>query len=191
MFIKNFIKEHWIRVVEFVVLLLITLIGYGFHDEIVNYHLNSFSYYASVITFVAFLIAILEILYTLYKTKSIAMKVADISNQNKSYAISLFANETIFLLEDVEKSILDNDYKSARSSLKLFSRNFERIPGDISKDKENKEKKNMVIDFVNLYYSAVDFNRIPIGRRSTVLKEINNLKDHISSYSRDFDPRMK
>lgn len=186
-------KEHWIRCLEVILLIIFFLFGWFLRDYIVidKNNFNYFSYIASIVTIYALIVSFLEISNGLYRSRTLIQESRKIHEDNRAYAIGVFSNEIVNIIEDIDHYLVEDNYFSAKACLKAFSRNFYKIPGELSDKECNKNVVDGIHDFVNSWYRAANYDKIPQGEKNSVLRDLRNLKKEINEYIRMHNEKVK
>lgn len=125
------LKTHWIRIAYCFTSALIVLMALYKQDDIVSVTsaLNNFSYVGIVITIVALIVSIAEVIHSVRYSKSISFEAEKVLKRAKTIEGAAAVSECLSTLNDAADFIDSQQYQLALKCYQHFRILFSKIPG--------------------------------------------------------------
>lgn len=105
-----------------IISILILIGAYCFYNPIIsnNEHLNLFSYAGTVATIIGLLITVFEIIHAVNRTESIQKQSSALLERVTSIENASSISDCLSLIDETNKSIMQEDYKTALHNFQFF-----------------------------------------------------------------------
>lgn len=178
----QFIKDNWIRVTYGVCSFIVFIISLILMDRVVanSTTLNKFSYFGVVITIIALIVAIFEVLHSISISKSIRDEAKSVLAQAQQLSGASFISECLSVLDEANDHLAGERYALALKCFQHFRRTYTRISviTDVTAQKLSSLISNVEL---SLQQSIHATPQAPIQKKKRVSIQTNilNIKSHL------------
>lgn len=142
----NKCKENGSRIIFAIAMVLLFVASFFAEDFINNNYKDKFAYYASVITIIALLVSIFEIINSIRISKSIKEISDGRLNDFKSEAGVTLAHECINLLDKTIENISSDNYSECFINFKIAKKMYSNISSRYPVNGFKSEKASIIFD---------------------------------------------
>ncbi|MEN3802111.1 hypothetical protein ABDZ32_16170 [Aeromonas veronii] len=176
------IKDNWIRVSYILGSSLVFIISLYAMDDVVtdSSALNKFSYIGVVITIIALIIAISEVVHSISISKSIRDEAKNVLTQAQRLSGAAFISECLSVLDEANDHLTGERYALALKCFQHFRRTYTRI--SVIADATAQQINSLIRDVeLSLQQSIHATPQAPIQKkkRASIQSNILTIKSHL------------